>query len=67
MELFSQVVIMGGWLLSVLVKEGSKGTFSIAAKLGSSTCAHRQMSRCTLRVVAAGRSTCSDCGYHRDC
>ena len=39
MELFSQVVVMGGWLLSVLVKEGSKGTFSIAARVSSSTCA----------------------------
>ena len=38
MELFSQVVVMGGWLLSVLVKEGSKGTCSIVAKLSSSTC-----------------------------
>jgi hypothetical protein len=43
MELFSHVVVMGGLLLSVLVKLGSKGTCCIVDKLASSTCRLHQM------------------------
>ena len=42
-ELFSHVVTIGGLLLSVLVKLGSKGTFSIMDKLALSTCEPHQL------------------------